>query len=63
MTWNDITLNTLPGSYTGVVAYCSRTGKTSVADDGRSRHLSAHRALQGLNDSESGEGQSDADRD
>ena len=55
MTWNDITLNTLPGSYTGVVAYCSRTGKTSVADDGRSRHLSAHRALQGLNDSESGE--------
>lgn len=55
MTLNDITLNTLPGSYTGVVAYCWRTGKTSVADDGRSRHLSAHQALQGLHGDESKE--------
>ena len=44
----DITLNTLPGSYTGAVAYCWRTGKISVADNGRERHLSALAALDGL---------------
>lgn len=42
-----ITLNRLPGSYTGAVAYDWRTGKLSVAD-GPSLHENLRCALDGL---------------
>ena len=42
-----ITVNALPGSYTGVVAYCWRSGKLSVAD-GPSQHQNVHSAIDAL---------------
>lgn len=43
-----ITMNSLPGSHTGAVAYDWRTGKLSVADNGRSVHWALQAALDGL---------------
>ena len=43
-----ITLNRLPGSYTGAVAYDWRTGKISVADNGKSVPWAIHTALKWL---------------
>lgn len=43
-----ITLNRLPGSHTGAVAYDWRTGKVSVADNGVSRHWAMWAAVDGL---------------
>lgn len=42
-----ITINRLPDSYTGVVAYDWRTGRISVAD-GPSRHANIQQAIDGL---------------
>ena len=48
MTRHVITVNALPGSYTGVVAYNWLTGKISVADDAKSRSWSVYAAIRGL---------------
>ncbi|MBO9427924.1 hypothetical protein [Sulfitobacter sp. R18_1] len=42
-----ITVNRLPGSDAGVVAYNWRSGKLSVAD-GTSQHMNVHAAINGL---------------
>lgn len=46
---HHITVNRLPGSHTGVVAYDWRNGKLSVSD-GPSQHANAHTAVNGLRD-------------